>query len=248
MSTALSFLDAVAGYVDSGSRSSADRPIRLATVDPAYTPWVAYPAAPPPARVTFDGESTLSGKAYPYASGFIPWAGSRVVLVPIGNSYLITGALSPQTPQGFWQNAAGTESGVEFGGGSFYDTDEGLVIAGDAAVSGDTDLAGQLLHSSRNNRVPEIQYGSTAANGPGAGTSITVTATFPVAWPAGTTVMAFAQIIGAAGVTSSSMVRVSPTVTNLSIVILKTDAARANYVSGDNFTVHWVAFARPAVA
>lgn len=168
MSTALSFLDAVAGYVDGGSRSSADRPIRLATVDPAYDPWDTYPAAPPPARVTFDGEDTLSGKAYPYASGFIPWAGTRVVLVPIGNSYLITGALSPQTPQGFWQNAAGTESGVELGGGSYYDTDEGLVIAGDVSLSGDLDVdgIGAFLHKRRGADGPSVINSTTLVTDP----------------------------------------------------------------------------------
>lgn len=140
--TALSFLDAVQGYVQGGSRSSADRAVRLATVDPTYDPWDNYPDPPAPARVTFDGETTLSGKAYPYVSGYVPWAGTRVVLVPIGNSYLITGSLNTQTPQGFWQNATGTESGVELGGGSYYDTDEGLVIAGDVSLSGDLDVDG----------------------------------------------------------------------------------------------------------
>lgn len=140
--TPLSFLEAVQGYTEGGSRSSADRPIRLAVVDPAYAAFSTYPAAPPPARVTFEGESTLSTKAYGYVSGFIPWPGLRVFLVPIGNTYVIGGAIQAQSPQGFWQNAAGTESGVEFGGGSYYDTDEGLVIAGDASISGDLSVTG----------------------------------------------------------------------------------------------------------
>jgi hypothetical protein len=141
-SEALSFLEAVTGFHRSSSRSSADRPVRLAVIDPAYNPWSGYPDAPPPARVTFEGESVLSTKAYGYAGGFIPWAGMRVFLVPIGNTYIIGGAINTQTPQGFWANAAGTESGVEFGGGSFFDTDEGLVIAGDASISGDLTVAG----------------------------------------------------------------------------------------------------------
>jgi hypothetical protein len=140
--TPLSFLEAVQGFTEGGSRSSADRPIRLAVVDPAYNAWAGYPSAPPPARVTFEGESTLSTKAYGYVGGFIPWPGLRVFLVPIGNTYVIGGAIQTQTPQGFWSNAAGTESGVEFGGGSYLDTDEGLVIAGDAAISGDLSVAG----------------------------------------------------------------------------------------------------------
>lgn len=139
---ALSFLESVAGYSRAASRSSADRPIRLGTVDPAYDPWDGYPDAPPAARVTFDGETTLSGKAYGYVGGFIPWPGIRVFLVPIGNTYVIGGMINAQVPQGFWSNAAGTESGAEFGGGTYYDTNEGLVVSGDVSVAGDLDVTG----------------------------------------------------------------------------------------------------------
>lgn len=139
---ALPFLEAIAGFNRADSRSSADRAIRLGTIDPAYEAFASYPSAPPPARVTFDGETTLSTKAYGYALGFIPWPGLRVFLVPIGNTYVIGGALNSQTPQGFWQNAAGTTSGTEFGGGARYDTDEGLVIPHDAAISGDLSVEG----------------------------------------------------------------------------------------------------------
>lgn len=83
--SALSFLEAVQGFTESGSRSSADRPVRLAVVDPAYA------GAPALARVTFEGESTLSTKAYPYSTPVV--AGDRVALLPIGNTYLIIGAI-----------------------------------------------------------------------------------------------------------------------------------------------------------
>lgn len=132
----MTFLQSVAGYTRSASQSSADRPLRLGTVDPAYDPWLTYPDAPPPARVTFDGESVLSGKAYGYVGGFVPWPGIRVFLVPIGNTYVIGGMINSQTPQGFWSNADGTHSGMELGGGSYYDTSDGLVINGDLSVSG----------------------------------------------------------------------------------------------------------------
>lgn len=138
----LAFLDAVTGFARGQSRSSADRPILIGTVDPAYDPWATYPDPPPAARVTFDGETVLSGKAYAYANGYIPYAGTRVVLVPIGNTYLITGSLNPQTPQGFWQSADGLDSGVELGGGSRYDTDDGLTIAHDVSVAGDLVVSG----------------------------------------------------------------------------------------------------------
>lgn len=137
MTDALSFLEAVAGFSRGRGLSSAERPIRLAVVDPAYDPWSTYPGAPPPARVTFEGESTLSGKAYPIVGGFIPRAGVRVWLLPVGSTYIIGGQLDQQVPQGFWSNADGTDAGVEFGGGSYFDVDEGLVLAADAAIAGD---------------------------------------------------------------------------------------------------------------
>lgn len=81
--------------------SSADRPVRLATVDSAYTS--GWP------KVTFDGESALSQKAYPHLDSYVPARGDRVVLVPVGTTYLIIGAVS--------STGAGLPAGaiVEFG-------------------------------------------------------------------------------------------------------------------------------------
>jgi hypothetical protein len=87
---ALEFLDAVAGYTQAQQSGSASRPIRLATVDPTYVA-STFPGTLP--KVTFDGESTLSGKRYPVMSGYLPSASDRVVLVPVGTTYLIVGAL-----------------------------------------------------------------------------------------------------------------------------------------------------------
>jgi hypothetical protein len=139
----VAFLDAVSGYAQSGPRSSADRPIKLAIVDAAYDPFVDYPDQPPPARVTFEGESTLSTKAYAIAGGVIPLAGQRVWLVPIGNSYLIGGTCGTHNSQGFWESADGTEAGVEFGAGSYINDAEGLVVAGDASFTGDVMVDGR---------------------------------------------------------------------------------------------------------
>jgi microcystin-dependent protein len=66
--------------------SSADKPVRLAVVDSGYT--TGWP------KVTFEGESTLSGKQYPHIDSYAPAAGDRVVLVPVGTTYLIVGAVS----------------------------------------------------------------------------------------------------------------------------------------------------------
>lgn len=146
MADPIQFLDAIAGYTQSESKASSDRPIKMARIDPAYNRLTGYPAAPPLARVTFEGESTLSGKYYAIANGYIPSPGERCWMVPVGTTYLITGAVNPQTSQGFWQEADGTDSGVEFGDGSFYDTAEGLY------VNNDVTLTGALLVGSK--RVP----------------------------------------------------------------------------------------------
>lgn len=139
----IAFLDAVAGYVTSSSSSSADRPIKLATIDPAYSAFSGlYPSGVNPARVTFDGESTLSAKAYPIASGYIPQPGNRVYLVPIGNTYLIVGTISNLAAQGFYSSASDT--GVEFGAGNYFDTTEGLVLSTDADIAGDISVGGDL--------------------------------------------------------------------------------------------------------
>jgi len=131
------FLSAVAGFtrVNTGV-PSADRPFRLAVVGSGYLPMTGYPAAPPLVPVTFEGESTLSTKLYPYMSGYIPYPLDRVVMAPVGNTYVIIGKIGNTRAQGFWQNAAGTESAVEFGVGSYYDDDTGLVITNDASVAG----------------------------------------------------------------------------------------------------------------
>ncbi len=135
----LDFLSTIAGYVrnaPSSGSSSADRPIRLAVIDPAYAPFSSpYPNGIPGAKVTFEGETTLSGKLYPVASGFIPAPGNRVFMVPIGGTYLIVGNANPTNAQGFYD--FGSYSGMEFGDGSYIDSIEGLQLEGDAYVAGD---------------------------------------------------------------------------------------------------------------
>lgn len=81
MTTALDLLQSIAGFTRSQDSGSASRPIKLGTINPAHTSGLP--------RVTFDGEATLSGKGYPYASSYTPTAGDRVALLPVGNTYLI---------------------------------------------------------------------------------------------------------------------------------------------------------------
>lgn len=90
---AYDFLTTLAGV--RSSNGSADRPVRHAVVDPAYVT-SSYPGTLP--RVTFDGESTLSVKAY--ASLYAPKPGDRVVMLPAGNTYVIVGAIGASSSGG----------------------------------------------------------------------------------------------------------------------------------------------------
>ena len=84
---AKAFLESIALYSAPpvGAKALAqDRPIMLATVDPAYT-------GSGPAKVTFDGEAVMSSKAYIATTAVAP--GSRVYLLPIGKSYVIAGVI-----------------------------------------------------------------------------------------------------------------------------------------------------------
>lgn len=137
----LDFLQAIAGYTRNTSKTdpsvsnSANRPIRLAIIDPAYSPFVSpYPNGIPAARVTFEGEGTLSGKYYPVAAGFLPMANQRVFMVPIGTTYLIVNGANPSVAQGFYH---GSVIGMEFGDGSYFDSVEGLQLETDAYIAGD---------------------------------------------------------------------------------------------------------------
>jgi hypothetical protein len=220
---------------------SAGKAMRLAIIDPDYDPFALWPGPADLPRVTFEGEDELGEQTYAVLNGYVPMAGDRVLMIPTGTTYTIVGKVgNPVDVQGFWADE--DSSGVELGGGSYVSSEEGLVLAGDAGISG------ELIHSSRDNRVPEIYFGTLALNGPGGGTFISGTVTFSPALPVGTTVICPAPgIIGSAGGTGTAYARVTAASnTGLTIQVLKSDAARANFVSGENFTVHWVAFARPA--
>jgi hypothetical protein len=86
---ALSFLESVAGYLRAQG-SSSDGRVKLGTIDPSYVS-STYPGTLP--KITFDGESTLSGKTYPVIGSYLPAASDRVALIPVGTTYAIIGAL-----------------------------------------------------------------------------------------------------------------------------------------------------------
>ncbi len=79
------FLDTLTGYVQASRQTSADRPVRIAVIDPAYTS--GWP------NVTFEGESVMSTKGYVYVESYVPVAADRVLMLPVGNSYMIVGAV-----------------------------------------------------------------------------------------------------------------------------------------------------------
>jgi hypothetical protein len=88
MMEARAFLESVAGYTrDSTADASANAPVKIGTIDAAYVSGSGNP------KVKFDGESTTSVKAYPYLNSYFPVATDRVVLLPVGNTYVIVGRL-----------------------------------------------------------------------------------------------------------------------------------------------------------
>lgn len=82
------FLEALTGYSEApGDRiPSQDRPVKLATVDAAYT-GTGYP------KVLFDGESLMGLQTYVW-TGRQPRAGERVVMLPQGRGYVIVGSVA----------------------------------------------------------------------------------------------------------------------------------------------------------
>src|SRR5262245_16254607 len=89
----LDFLESVTGYgqqVEKGARNQAPS-LRLAVIDSSYVA-NSYPGTLP--KVTFEGESTLSEKRYVAMNGYWPRASDRVVMLPVGHTYVILGSLN----------------------------------------------------------------------------------------------------------------------------------------------------------
>jgi hypothetical protein len=98
-STVLPILEAMSGYAAkaiAGQQGSAARPARLATIADDYE------FGDISAQVTFDGESDVSGNFYPISAAISVVAEDRVLLEPIGNTYMITAivdnGLTPRVP------------------------------------------------------------------------------------------------------------------------------------------------------
>lgn len=84
MIDAATFLAATSGHADSQG-GKRPRRNRTAKIDPAYAS-----GAP---KVTFDGESTLSVKTYARLGSYTPAANDRVLMVPVGTTYVIVGKI-----------------------------------------------------------------------------------------------------------------------------------------------------------
>lgn len=67
-------------------RAPAPRAARLATVDPAYT------SGDP--KVTFDGDDSMSPDGFAVATGYVPVPGERVLMVPVGQGWMVVGNTS----------------------------------------------------------------------------------------------------------------------------------------------------------
>lgn len=135
MMEAIDFLSAIAGTAK-GSNGSADRVVRLATIDPAYVA-STYPGTLP--RVTFDGESSMTVRQYAVAGPYRPVATDRVAMLPVGNTYVIVGSI-PGTPVGAtvqtYDSNPGSYTWTRPAGSSFWVRIVGGGGAGGGAVGG----------------------------------------------------------------------------------------------------------------
>ena len=84
---ARAFLESLAGYTNDpqGDAPSHDRPVKLATVSPAYS-------GTGEAAVKFDGENLMGVRTY---VALLPVkAGDRVAMLPVGRTYVILGSVA----------------------------------------------------------------------------------------------------------------------------------------------------------
>ena len=76
------FLETIAEHTKQADPNAVSVP-RLGTVDPAYVS-----GAP---KVTLEGTTVLSPAGFPRLSAYTPAASDRVLLLPVGSSYVILG-------------------------------------------------------------------------------------------------------------------------------------------------------------
>lgn len=102
-----SFLESIAGYAQANfdkEKEPGNRTARIGTIDPSYV------SGDP--KILFDGEDTVSEKVYPYLAPYLPIPNDRVVLLPVGHSYVILGSVdnTPPVRPGWNHIASGEET------------------------------------------------------------------------------------------------------------------------------------------
>lgn len=138
----VSFLQDIMGFTQAQQpKSSADKPFKIATIDENYQASSFSIGTLP--RVTFDGESTLSEKFYPVLGPYWPHPDDRVVLAPVGTTWIIIGPIN--------RNA------------SSYVGDD-LTVAGDTNLGGALNVTGITTLSERI-RIPQINDVSLSSTG-----------------------------------------------------------------------------------
>lgn len=117
-----------------GATPAEDRPPRLATVDAAYT-------GSGPALVRFDGETTTGARTYVPLVPVSP--GDRVVMLPVGRTYVILG-----TTGTFRHSYTPAFAGFTLGNGTvsaFYSVSNGLLSIEMVITLGSTSVMGDLV-------------------------------------------------------------------------------------------------------
>jgi hypothetical protein len=119
------FLETIRGVARQTRTSAADQAMRLAVIDPSYTPVTSsYPNAPALPRVRFEGEDEVGLRQYPVMGGYLPMPGDRVWMVPWANTWMVAGPVKNDWVQGHYGNAA-TGYGYAFGNGNRFDSVSG---------------------------------------------------------------------------------------------------------------------------
>lgn len=111
------FLDFVAERA-SAPQTAGNRSPRLAVVDDTYS------GSDLP-KVTFDGDNTKSIDGFPYVNSYSPKAGDRVVMLPVGNTYVIAGTVDgPARKTYFYEDSS-----------LYYDVEAPMTVSGDLVMS-----------------------------------------------------------------------------------------------------------------
>lgn len=136
---AKALLGAIVGFAatpKSPQPAPQDKPIKLGTIDPTYRGFG-------PARVTFDGEISMSAKYYVNTAGPVA-PSSRVWLAPVGKTYVIAGIIPSATAPGFMAQVP-----VPLGTGwaLYSDLNQDAGEYGDSMTAVDTSKVGTLFAS-----------------------------------------------------------------------------------------------------